>query len=89
MTRQELMEKMYKENPCVDAGTITIALAKRFPRWQGNYNVMARHFLMEKKRAKLASKNPRDDFDKFMSEAMRFANRLAENLRGERWEFAV
>lgn len=85
MTRQELMEKMYKENPCVDSGTITIALAKRFPRWQGNYGLMARHFLLEKKRERAARKNPNDEFGNFMDEAMRFVAKLAENLKGERW----
>lgn len=82
MTRNELMEDMYRKNPCVDSGTITIALAKRFPRWQGNYNKMARDFLKSKK----VNKNTSHDFDHFMSEAMRFVNRLAENLKGEQWE---
>lgn len=61
MTRQELMEQMWKKDKHVTAGDIALALSSRFPKCQGNRTLadgtvtkshfeMAGEFLAEKRK---------------------------------------
>lgn len=87
MTRNDLMEKMYRNNPQVSAGEICLALAKRFPRWQGEYYAMANKFIKAKKEAYYAQKNAKESLNKRIGkELSRFTNAVSEAFKGMTWE---